>query len=220
MRERPYGWRWPPVGRGVRAAAGVGFAAFVGFAAAAAATAAAQAQSYPDKPIRLIVPAAPGGPTDIPARLLSQILPKLGQPAVIENRAGAGGAIAARAVVGAAPDGYTLLVGNTSVLAVAPAVSAGAGYDPDQAAGCGRQGVGELSDPGGASGFRGEVGARAHRLGEEPAGRAQLRAHRRRRAAAHDRGAVQVGRGRGHRGRALQERRRVGHRRTRADKSR
>jgi tripartite-type tricarboxylate transporter receptor subunit TctC len=130
MRERPYGWRWPPVGRGVRAAAGVGFAAFVGFAAAAAVTAAARAQSYPDKPIRLIVPAAPGGPTDIPARLLSQVLPKLGQPAVIENRPGAGGAIAARAVIGAAPDGYTLLVGNTSVLAVAPAVSAGAGYDP------------------------------------------------------------------------------------------
>jgi tripartite-type tricarboxylate transporter receptor subunit TctC len=56
------------------------------------------AQSYPDKPIRLIVPAGPDGPTDVPARLLSLILPKLGQPAVIENRAGAGGAIGARAV--------------------------------------------------------------------------------------------------------------------------
>src|SRR5215468_6565173 len=90
------------------------------------------AQSYPDKPIRLIVPAGPGGPTDVPARLLSLILPKLGQPVVIENRAGAGGAIGARAVVAAAPDGYTLLVGNTSVLAVAPAVSASAGYDPNR----------------------------------------------------------------------------------------
>ncbi len=87
-------------------------------------------QAYPDKPIKLIVPAAPGGPTDIPARLLSQILPKLGQPIVIENRAGAGGTIGARAVVAAPPDGYTLLVGNTSVLAVAPSVSASAGYDP------------------------------------------------------------------------------------------
>ena len=86
------------------------------------------AQSYPDKPIRLIVPAGPGGPTDVPARLLSLILPKLGQPVVIENRAGAGGAVGARAVVAATPDGYTLLVGNTSVLAVAPAVSASAGY--------------------------------------------------------------------------------------------
>jgi tripartite-type tricarboxylate transporter receptor subunit TctC len=98
--------------------------------AVCALTGPARAQSYPDKPIRLIVPSAGGGPTDIPARLLAQILPKLGQPAVVENRAGAGGAIGARAVVSAAPDGYTLLVGNTSVLAVIPAVSASAGYDP------------------------------------------------------------------------------------------
>jgi tripartite-type tricarboxylate transporter receptor subunit TctC len=103
---------------------------FVAFAVAVSSAGTAPAQTYPDKPIRLIVPAAPGGPTDIPARLLSQILPKLGQPVVIENRAGAGGAIGARAVVAAAPDGYTLLVGNTSVFAVAPAVSASVGYDP------------------------------------------------------------------------------------------
>jgi tripartite-type tricarboxylate transporter receptor subunit TctC len=87
------------------------------------------AQGYPERPIRLIVPAPPGGPTDIPARLLTQILPKLGQPLVVENRVGAGGAIGARAVAGAAPDGHTLLLGNTSVLAIIPAVSAGAGYD-------------------------------------------------------------------------------------------
>src|SRR5216684_9077010 len=73
-----------------------------------------------------------GGPTDIPARLLSQILPKLGQPVVVENRPGAGGAIGARFVATSAPDGYTLLIGNTSVLAVIPAVSASAGYDPDR----------------------------------------------------------------------------------------
>src|SRR3977135_3173090 len=90
----------------------------------------AHAQTFPDRPIRLIVPSGPGGPTDLPARLVSQILPKLGQPAVVENRAGAGGAIGARAVATAAPDGYTLLVGNTSVLAVFPAVSASAGEDP------------------------------------------------------------------------------------------
>jgi tripartite-type tricarboxylate transporter receptor subunit TctC len=91
-----------------------------------------RAQTYPDRPIKLIVPSAPGGPTDLPARLLSQILPKLGQPVVIENRPGAGGAIGARFVATSAPDGYTLLAGNTSVLAVIPAVSASAGYDPNK----------------------------------------------------------------------------------------
>ena len=86
---------------------------------------------YPTKPIRLILPAAAGGPTDVPARLASQILQtRLGQPVVIENRPGAGGALGARVVATAAPDGYTLLVGNTSVLSVIPAVSASAGYDP------------------------------------------------------------------------------------------
>jgi tripartite-type tricarboxylate transporter receptor subunit TctC len=104
---------------------------FAGVFATDAAGTGARAQAYPDRPIRLIVPSAPGGPTDIPARLLSQqILNRLGQPVVIENRPGAGGAIGARFVATSAPDGYTLLVGNTSVLAVIPAVSASAGYDP------------------------------------------------------------------------------------------
>src|ERR1044072_7796426 len=99
-------------------------------ASAACAVTPALSQTYPDRPIRLIVPSAPGGPTDIPARLLSQTLPKLGQPIVVENRPGAGGAIGARAVATAAPDGYTLMAGNTSVFAIIPAVSASAGYDP------------------------------------------------------------------------------------------
>jgi tripartite-type tricarboxylate transporter receptor subunit TctC len=91
----------------------------------------AEAQTYPDKPIKIIVPAASGGPTDIPARLASQILqPKWGQPVVIENRPGAGGGIGARAVIASPADGYTLLAGNTSVLAVYPAVAPAAGYDP------------------------------------------------------------------------------------------
>jgi tripartite-type tricarboxylate transporter receptor subunit TctC len=106
--------------------------AFVTASAMAAGTGGAAAQAYPDRPIRIVVPSAPGGPTDIPARLLSQILPKLGQPVVVENRPGAGGAIGARFVATSARDGYTLLVGNTSVLAVIPAVSASAGYDPNR----------------------------------------------------------------------------------------
>jgi tripartite-type tricarboxylate transporter receptor subunit TctC len=93
----------------------------------------AQAQTYPDKPIKIIVPAAAGGPTDIPARLSTQILPpRLGQPIVVENRPGAGGAIGAKVLIGAAPDGYTLMAGNTGVLAVQSAVSANPAYDPSK----------------------------------------------------------------------------------------
>src|SRR3954464_15606858 len=96
-----------------------------------ASVAAMAADDYPNKPVKLILPAAAGGPTDVPARIASQVLqPKLGQPVVVENRPGAGGALGARVVATAAPDGYTLLVANTSVLAVIPAVSASAGYDP------------------------------------------------------------------------------------------
>jgi tripartite-type tricarboxylate transporter receptor subunit TctC len=63
--------------------------------------------------------------------MAAQILtPKLGQPVLVENRAGAGGALGAREVAQATPDGYTLLMGNTSTLAVIPAVSSSAGYDP------------------------------------------------------------------------------------------
>jgi tripartite-type tricarboxylate transporter receptor subunit TctC len=92
---------------------------------------AAAADGYPNKTVRLIVASAPGGPTDVPARLASQILqPKLGQPFVVENRPGAGGALGARVVAQSPPDGYTLLSGNTSTLAAIPAVSDSAGYDP------------------------------------------------------------------------------------------
>src|SRR5260370_4153188 len=82
------------------------------------------AQAYPDRPIRLIVPSSAGGPTDIPARLLSQILPKLGQPVVGENRPCAGGAIGARFVATSAPGGYTLLIGHPRGLAVTSTAAA------------------------------------------------------------------------------------------------
>ena len=92
------------------------------------------AQTYPDRPIRIVVPTAAGGPTDVLARLVGeQLRTALGQTAVIDNRGGAGGAIAARAVAAAPADGYTLLFGNTATLATVPAVSKGAGYDPAKA---------------------------------------------------------------------------------------
>ena len=83
-----------------------------------------QAQTYPDKIIKMIVPAPPGGQTDVLARYLGQRLQAaLGQNVIIDNRAGAGGLVGARAAVAADPDGYTIFFGNTSTLAVIPAVS-------------------------------------------------------------------------------------------------
>src|SRR5690242_5958429 len=90
-----------------------------------------QAQPYPEKIIKMIVPAPPGGQTDVLARYLAQRLQSaLGQNVIIDNRAGAGGLVGARAAVAAEPDGYTIFFGNTSTLAVIPAVSKNAGYDP------------------------------------------------------------------------------------------
>lgn len=94
------------------------------------ALASAQAASYPDRPIRLIVPYPPGGTTDVMARGLQEPLAAiLGQPIVVENRAGAAGAIAAREVAKAAPDGYTLLFSNDGPGVIAPLVQKQPGYD-------------------------------------------------------------------------------------------
>jgi tripartite-type tricarboxylate transporter receptor subunit TctC len=94
--------------------------------------AAAQPASYPAaRPVKMVVPFPPGGPVDVTARILSQHLPRtLGQTVIVENRAGAAGALGAKAVAGADPDGYTLLCGNISTLVVVPAVTNNRDYDP------------------------------------------------------------------------------------------
>jgi tripartite-type tricarboxylate transporter receptor subunit TctC len=87
--------------------------------------------AYPDRPIHLIVPFAPGGNADIVGRLIGdQISKALGQPVVVENRGGAGGGIGAEVVARAAPDGYTLFVGSNGPLTVNPFVQAKLSYDP------------------------------------------------------------------------------------------
>jgi len=89
-----------------------------------------EAQAYPDRLIKMVVPYPPGGPIDTTARLVVQRLgPILGQTVIIENRAGAGGALGTKAVAGAEPDGYTLLFGNASALVVGPAVYRFRDYD-------------------------------------------------------------------------------------------
>ena len=87
-------------------------------------------QTYPAKPLRIIVPFAPGGSTDIFARLVAEKLSaSLAQPVVVENRAGASGNIGGEAVAKAAPDGYTVLMATTGVMAINHALFRGLPYD-------------------------------------------------------------------------------------------
>ena len=91
----------------------------------------AAAQSYPDKPINVIVPFAAGGPTDVVARILGEHMSRtLGQQLVVENVGGAGGSTGMTRVAAAAPDGYTLGVGNMGTQSAAPALYANLKYNP------------------------------------------------------------------------------------------
>jgi tripartite-type tricarboxylate transporter receptor subunit TctC len=93
----------------------------------------AVAAEYPARPVTLVVAFTPGGPSDVIARILGKRLHEmLGQPFVIENRPGAGGNIAAEAVANAAPDGYTLLMGNNSILATNASLYKKLNYDPER----------------------------------------------------------------------------------------
>ena len=101
------------------------------FLALAASATTAFAQDYPSRPITLVVPYAAGGGNDVMARGVAEKMSKtLGQNIVVENRAGAGGSVATRAVAKAAPDGYTLVLGGTGSLAVNPTLYNNVGYDP------------------------------------------------------------------------------------------
>jgi tripartite-type tricarboxylate transporter receptor subunit TctC len=89
------------------------------------------AQSYPMRPIRLVVPNAPGGGTDTVARLIAEKLSApLGQQIIVDNRGGAGGRIAAELVARSPKDGYTLLLGSAATLITGPAMDADRKYDP------------------------------------------------------------------------------------------
>src|SRR5438270_9211842 len=91
----------------------------------------AQAQNYPAKPIRLVVPQPPGGGNDTIARMISQKLTvALKQQVAVDNRAGAGGLIGADIAAHSPPDGYTLLLGNVAALAIIPNVQKKMPYDP------------------------------------------------------------------------------------------
>ncbi|WP_181360586.1 tripartite tricarboxylate transporter substrate binding protein [Variovorax sp. WS11] len=98
---------------------------------AASAAIPAFAQAYPSRPIKFIVPYAAGGGTDLLIRALQDPLSKsLGQPVIVDNRSGAAGAIGAREVARAAPDGYTFLVSNNGPSIIVPLLQKEAGYDP------------------------------------------------------------------------------------------
>ena len=102
-------------------------------AAAVAALAAlgVHAQQWPSKPVKLVVPFTAGGSTDTVARIVAEKLtPRLGQPVVVENKAGAGGSIGSDLVAKSPPDGYTYLVGTSSTMAIAPHVYTKLPYSP------------------------------------------------------------------------------------------
>lgn len=91
----------------------------------------AQTAAYPTRPIKLVVPAAPGGGTDVLARLLAKRLSEgLGQVVVIDNRPGAGGVLGSEQVARAAPDGYTILLGTVATHGLAPSLMKAMPYDP------------------------------------------------------------------------------------------
>src|SRR5471030_485674 len=91
----------------------------------------AHAQTYPNRPITLVIPFAPGGSTSIVGRVIADKMSQLlGQGIVVDNRAGAGGTFGTKLVAKSDPDGYTILLGYTGSLAIGPSLYKNVGYDP------------------------------------------------------------------------------------------
>ncbi|KAA0219305.1 MAG: tripartite tricarboxylate transporter substrate binding protein [Lautropia sp.] len=119
-RQRPAGVR--------RAACSLFLAGLVAMAFSAGAQ-----PKYPDRPVRIVVAYAPGGANDLVARLVAQKLgEELGQPVVVENKAGAGGIVGTEAVARAQPDGYTLLLGAGGAITINPSIYPSLPYDPQR----------------------------------------------------------------------------------------
>lgn len=102
---------------------GLAFAVFCGLGLAAA-------ETYPDRPIKLVVPFGAGGPPDVAARIVAGYLSTHLGALFIENRPGAGGTIAAKAVAAMPPDGYSLMLATSGALSISPQLYHDAGYDP------------------------------------------------------------------------------------------
>jgi tripartite-type tricarboxylate transporter receptor subunit TctC len=106
-------------------------AAALGAVLACAAAAPGFGQAYPQRPITLIVPFAPGGSTSVMARIIADKMGELlGQNIVVDNRPGAGGTLAARAFVRMAPDGYSIFLGYSGTIAIGPSLYRNVGFDP------------------------------------------------------------------------------------------
>ena len=188
-----------------RAALLAGFAAALAFAPALAP--AAKAADYPARPVMLVVAFTPGGPSDVLARIVGKKMEELlGMPFIIENRPGAGGNIAADTVAHAAPDGYTLLMGNNSILATNEALYKHISYSPQKdftpitLIGTQAQYLG------GQQRCAGALAAGIDRAGQGAAGQDQLRLVRLRRRGASRRRIVQDPGASQYRARAVQRR--------------
>src|SRR6202789_2451275 len=131
LRSLDTGSREKSMGRATTCRGGLNVAPLVLAAALALGSASyVAAATFPDHPIKLIVPFGPGGPPDVAARIIGAYLSEHLGTVVVENHVGAGGTLGARAVAGSPPDGYTLLAATAGSLAISPQLYKDSGIDP------------------------------------------------------------------------------------------